>query len=120
MQTAGHESPEERRTRMIVMGDPSLTDGFALVGFETFPNATEGDLEALLNELVRRQESALILLGPELARCECDILDRVRNEGGHIVVTEVPPLYAPEQYHPMIEDLVVSVLGPGALRDNEP
>jgi len=30
-------------------------------------------------------------------------------------VTEVPPLHAPEAYHPQVEELVLRVLGPSAL-----
>jgi vacuolar-type H+-ATPase subunit F/Vma7 len=102
---------------MIVMGDPSLTDGFALVGFEAWPNATPEQLEAVLEELLRRRQPALVLVEPALARCQCPVLRRVREEGGHIVVTEVPPLHTPHDYHPVIEDLVVSILGPSALKE---
>ena len=104
-------------TRLIAMGSAELTLGFRLIGFETFPNATTDDVERLLNELIARRETALVLLEPELAYSDSPALEQVRSEGGRIVVTEVPPLHAPQDYHPEVEDVVRSVLGPGALED---
>ena len=109
----------EGGTRLIAMGGAALTEGFALIGFETWPDATREDLERVLTELVRRRERALVLLEPDLARCGCGILARVRAEGGRIVVTEIPVLHAPLEYHPVVEELVVSVLGPTALEERE-
>jgi vacuolar-type H+-ATPase subunit F/Vma7 len=105
------------RTRLVFMGGAALTAGFALIGFETYPDATPEDLERLLEGLVERHESALVLLEPHLARCQCGILETVRSEGARIVVTEVPPLHAPGDYHPLVEDLVTSVLGAHALEE---
>jgi len=104
-------------TRLIAMGSAELTLGFRLIGFEIFPDATADDVERLLNELMARRETALVLLEPELAYCDAPALERVRSEGGRIVVTEVPSLRAPQDYHPEVEDVVRSVLGPGALED---
>ena len=111
-------NPAERvdgGTRLIAMGSAALVEGFGLIGFETWPDADQERLEAVLEELVRHKERALVLLEPHLARCDCHILERVLDEGGRIVVTEVPPLHAPEAYHPTVEELVTSVLGPTAL-----
>lgn len=102
-------------TRLIAMGSPELTLGFGLIGFETFPGATEAELSKLLDGLVERRERALLFLEPDLARSGLPALERVRGAGGRIVVTEVPSLSTPGDYHPEVEDLVVSVLGAGAL-----
>ena len=102
-------------TRLIAMGSPELTLGFGLIGFETFPGASRADLDKLLDGLVERRECALLLLEPDLARCGSSALERVRGSGGRIVVAEVPSLNAPGDYHPEVEDLVVSVLGARAL-----
>ena len=106
-------------TRMIVMGSAALAQGFAMIGFETWANATEYELEEVLNELLETNQKALVLLEPYLARCPCTSLAKVRNEGGRIVVTEIPPLEMPEDYHPEVEDLVRNVLGPDALGDSQ-
>jgi vacuolar-type H+-ATPase subunit F/Vma7 len=104
-------------TRMIVMGSAALTQGFAMIGFETWADATDAELDEVLTELLQTNQNALVLLEPYLARCSCSSLAKVRNEGGRIVVTEIPPLEMPEDYHPEVEDLVCSVLGPDALGD---
>ncbi len=109
----------EPETRLIAMGGAELTLGFRFIGFETFPDADEDDVERLLGELIANKERALVLLEPRLARSGSKSLEAVRSEGGHIVVTEVPALHAPHDYHPEVEDVVRSVLGPGALEDLE-
>jgi vacuolar-type H+-ATPase subunit F/Vma7 len=116
---SAEEAPEAPPTRMVVMGGSGLAEGFALIGFETWPEATEADVEGLLADLLRRRENALVLLEPELARCDCPSLRRARQESGRVVVVEVPPLHAPGSYRPEVEDLVVRMLGAQALEDPE-
>ncbi len=111
------EASAEPVTRLIAMGSAALTAGFALIGFETWPDATEEELEQLLDSLLAKRERALVLLEPYLAHCNCGALRRLRDEGGRVVVTEMPALNAPHDYHPSIEELVLSVLGPAALED---
>jgi hypothetical protein len=43
-------------------------------------------------------------------------LNRLRNEGGRIVVTELPSLSAPHDYAPAVDEVVRAVLGPEALK----
>lgn len=107
--------PEASATRMIALGAASLMEGFALIGFETHPNASTAKLEQVLEQLVRTNTRALVLLEEGLARSTGPWLTRVRNEGGNIVVTEVPALNQANEYHPQVEDLLISLLGPGAL-----
>ncbi|MHB8622660.1 MAG: V-type ATP synthase subunit F [Sulfuricaulis sp.] len=102
-------------TRMIVLGSAALAEGFGLIGVETYPDATPETLEVLLAGLFRRQEKALVFLEHDLARSEGPWLKRVREEGGRIVIAEIPPLHAPEAYHPQVEDIVRSILGSQAL-----
>jgi vacuolar-type H+-ATPase subunit F/Vma7 len=102
-------------TRTIALGSAALTDGFRLIGIETVPDATPATLEDLLAQLVRNNERALLFVEDPLARSNGPWLRRVREEGGAIVITEVPSLHAPQEYHPLVEDLVRSVLGPDAL-----
>ena len=105
---------------MIAMGEAALMQGFALAGFETWPDATAADAEAVIGEVLREGHKALIVLEPGLAREAGPALSQARREGGRIVVTEVPPLRAPQAYRPEVEGLVVSLLGAGALEDEEP
>jgi len=103
------------QTRLIMMGSAALTAGFSLIGFETWPDASHEQLEELLIQLQQQGETALIFLEPELANCDCSILQDIQKQGGHIVVTEIPPLDTPGDYRPQVEDLVISVLGKSAL-----
>lgn len=102
-------------TRLIALGSAALVDGFNLIGIETVRDATVEMLEELLARLILRKEKALLFIEHDLAQSRGPWLNRVRNEGGRIVVTEMPPLHAPEDYHPPVEDVVRAILGPQAL-----
>jgi vacuolar-type H+-ATPase subunit F/Vma7 len=102
-------------TRMIALGSAALTEGFSLIGVETIPDATAEQLETLLADLVKHHEKALLFLEDYLVRDQGPWLRHVRDEGGRIVIAEVPPLHAPESYHPQIEVVVRAILGAQAL-----
>lgn len=109
----------ESGARMIAMGGSALMEGFALIGFETWPNADVADVEHLFAELLSKQQQAIVLLEPDLSRSDCPSLNLARKKGGRIIVTEVPLLHAPGDYHPLVEDLVTEVLGPMALETED-
>jgi len=109
---------KENETRMIAMGDRPLMEGFALLGFETWPNASSEDLDTLLLELLKSGQKAVLLLETHLSQSQSSILSKVRTHGGKILVTEVPAINASDKFHPFVEDLVIQVLGKNAL-DNE-
>jgi len=100
---------------MLVFGNAALVQGFALIGFEAHPDATPEQLEQALAQLHRSNATALVLVEHALAGEGGDWYRRLRNEGGRIVITEVPPLHAPADYHPAVEDLVTEILGAQAL-----
>lgn len=102
--------------RLVVLGSAGLTDGFSLIGAETHPDADPAKVEEVLAQLVRSGDDALVLLETHLAHAGGYWLNRLRNEGGRIVVTELPPLAAPHDYAPAVDDVVRAVLGPDALR----
>lgn len=106
-------------TRIMALGSAALMEGFALIGIETIADATPEKLEALLAQLVRNEERALLFLEHPLARSRGPWLKRVRAEGGRIVITEIPPLHAAADYHPPVEDVLRSILGPGALEPRQ-
>lgn len=97
------------------MGSHALADGFALLGFETFPNATTDSVENLLSELLKNKDKALVFLEDNLTRQPGPTFLRARSEAASIIITEIPPLSAPETYRPSVEDLVARVLGPSVL-----
>ncbi len=99
------------------MGGAALIEGFSLLGFETFAEATPQILDSVLKELIQKQQKALVILEEDLVRSGTALLRRVRIESASIVVIEVPPLQAPDDYHPPVEELVRRVLGPSVLEE---
>jgi vacuolar-type H+-ATPase subunit F/Vma7 len=102
--------------RLVVLGSAGLAEGFSLIGAEVYADADPAKVEEVLGELVKSGDEALVLLETHLAHAGGHWLDRLRNEGGHVVVTELPPLAAPYDYAPAVDDVVRAVLGPEALK----
>lgn len=103
--------------RLIAVGGAALVQGFALLGAEIYEDATGEDLERVLGDVLRGRDQALIFVESSLVARGGRNLDRVRREGGRIIVSEIPPLDAPESYRPPVEALVTRVLGPSALEE---
>ncbi len=101
--------------RLVVLGSAGLTGGFALIGAEVYPDADAERLEAVLEDLAKSGEQALVLVEMHLARGTGYWLNHLRNQGSAIVITELPPLAAPRDYAPAVDELVRTVLGPDAL-----
>jgi hypothetical protein len=70
----------------------------------------------VLEQLVKSGDEALVLLETHLAHSGGHWLNRLRNEGGRIVITELPPLPSPHDYAPAVDEVVRAVLGPEALK----
>ena len=102
--------------RLVVLGSAGLTEGFSLIGAEIYPDADADKVEEVLGQLVKDGSEALVLLETSLAHAGGHWLSRLRNEGGRIVVTELPPLSAPQDYAPAVDEVVRAVLGPEALK----
>ena len=103
--------------RVVALGGAALMQGFALLGAETHEDATPEDVERVLADLLRSQDQALVFVENVLVTRGGHYLDRVRREGGRIIVSEIPPLDAPESYRPPVEALVVRVVGASALEE---
>ena len=101
--------------RLIFLGSQALADGFSLLGFEIFPEANVDTMETVLTDLLKNKDKALVFLETSLSEQPSAIFAKVRQESANIIMTEIPPLNAPETYHPLVEDLVVRVLGTSAL-----
>jgi vacuolar-type H+-ATPase subunit F/Vma7 len=104
------------QARLVVLGSAGLTEGFGLIGAEVHPDATSATVEDVLRGLASSGSAALVLLESHLAHSGGEWLTRLRNEGGSIVVTELPPLHAPERYAPAVDGVVAAVLGAEALK----
>mgnify|MGYP000238687869 CR=1 FL=1 len=101
--------------RLVVLGSAGLAGGFALIGAEVHADADTATVETVLEQLAKSGDEALVLLETHLAHSGGYWLNRLRNEGGRIVITELPPLPAPHDYAPAVDGVVRAVLGPDAL-----
>ena len=115
----GKASGATRPARMIALGSAALMEGFALIGFETHVDPAPEDIEKLMQDLLRTRQSALVVIEQGLARTPGRHLARAQNEGGRIVITEIPEILLPENYHSRVETLVQEVLGASALEVKE-
>lgn len=111
------ESPTS--ARLLFMGEAALGEGFRLIGFETWTDPTPEMLEQQLDSLIKNREKAFIVLGHALADCDCTLLNRVRAEGGHIIITQVPSLADPDHLQCAIDDRLQSLLGGEVRVDQE-
>jgi vacuolar-type H+-ATPase subunit F/Vma7 len=111
----GSDSPPGS-ARLVVLGSAGLAQGFSLIGAEVHLDADPAKVDEVLGQLVKSGEQALVLLETPLAHGGGYWLNRLRNEGGHIVITELPPLPAPNDYAPAVDEVVRAVLGPEALK----
>jgi vacuolar-type H+-ATPase subunit F/Vma7 len=105
--------------RMIALGSAALMEGFELIGFEIYADPAPETIENLLQELLRNQQAALIVIEQGLARHPGRHLLRALSEGGRIVITEIPEIQLSGSYHSRVESLVQSILGPAALEAQE-
>ena len=102
--------------RLVVLGSAGLAHGFSLIGAEVYADADPATVESVLEQLATSGDEALVLLETHLAHAGGYWLNRLRNEGGRIVITELPPLPAPQDYAPAVDAVVRAVLGPDALK----
>lgn len=105
--------------RLVALGSAGLMEGFELIGFETIADPTLERVEELFQELLRKQQAALVVIERRLAENPGRNLLRAQQEGGRIVITEIPEIHMSRGYHSRVEELVQSVLGASALEAEE-
>jgi vacuolar-type H+-ATPase subunit F/Vma7 len=99
---------------MLFLGDDSLADGFRLIGFETFPNPETTEVERLIRDLLRTNAKAFVIVDDHLMHAEIPALERVRAEGGRIVVASIPRLKEPPRLASDVADRLDSMFGRAA------
>jgi vacuolar-type H+-ATPase subunit F/Vma7 len=105
------ERHPERTTRMLFMGDDSLADGFRLIGFETFPNPEPAEVDKLFRSLVKNGERAFVIVDNGLMNTDIPSLQRVRAEGGRIIVAAVPRLHEAPRLASDVADRLSAMFG---------
>jgi vacuolar-type H+-ATPase subunit F/Vma7 len=102
---------QPQRTRMVFLGDAVLGEGFRLIGFEVYPDPDEEQLDRVLGELVDSGQNAYVVVDQEFGKRHCPMLERIRAEGGRIVVSGVPPLHDPNRFHCALDERIETLLG---------
>jgi len=92
------------------MGESALTDGFRLIGFETIADPSPEQVEKLVRKLMAKRENAFLVLDRKLAHADIPAIRQIRQEGGHILVTVVPPLAEPDCFHCQIDDRLQTLM----------
>jgi vacuolar-type H+-ATPase subunit F/Vma7 len=98
--------------KIIGFGDAALMDGFALMGIQIHANQSAAAIEKTLSELSRNKERALVFMQQNLMTEAIPMIAQLRNQGGSILICELPSLHAADQYQPAVEKLISRVLGP--------
>jgi len=101
--------------KIIAIGDPALMDGFALLGIQTYADESAEQTNAMLIELVRSRERALVFIQQDLMCADIPMIRQLRNQGGSILICEIPNLPAADDYQPAVEKLIGRVLGTAVL-----
>ncbi|KOR30350.1 hypothetical protein TI04_06190 [Achromatium sp. WMS2] len=104
-----HTPEQNTGTRMIFMGDAQLAHGFRLIGFETWADPSLDEVEKLAKDLIVRRQNAFLVIDRPIADANLPSIQKIRKEGGHIVVTPVPPLNKPDSFHLRIDDRLQTI-----------
>ncbi|PUB78350.1 MAG: ATPase [gamma proteobacterium symbiont of Ctena orbiculata] len=99
------------KVRKIFVGSHALTDGFRLIGFETITEPDAASLDELLSRLLQERERVLLIIEQSVNRIGSKLLDQIRIEGGHIVLSEVPSLHDPEEFHSDLDGQLKKLTG---------
>ena len=103
-------------TRMIALGSLVLARGFRLIGFEALENPNHEEVSALIKELQVHQQRAFMVVEQSLADDMQDIFRPIQQEGGDILVVELPSIHEPEKLDSYLAARIVQKLGPHALK----
>jgi vacuolar-type H+-ATPase subunit F/Vma7 len=99
------------RVRNIFIGSAALSDGFRLIGFETLTDPDREKIDRLLDELQRERQRAFLIIEQTVNQIGSKLLDQIRREGGRIVLSEVPPLHDPHDFHSELDAQLKKLTG---------
>ena len=105
------DNEQQAGTRLIFVGESALAEGFRLVGFETFTDPGLGEVDKLFRTLLQAREKAFVVVSDALIGAKVPNLERVRREGGRVVVISVPPLNAPRTLRSEVADRLAAMFG---------
>ena len=87
---------EAIQTRMIAVGSLAVVTGFSLIGFESIADPEPDEVIELVEQLEQAQQRAFLVIEQSLADKLKKLLRPLQQEGGDILVMEVPAINEPE------------------------
>ena len=105
--------------KIIAVGDSALMDGFALLGIKTYADQSADFINAMLKELDRNHETALVFIQQDSLNARIPAVQQLRNQGGRILICEIPGLQDVQDYKPEVEKLICRVMG-AAVMEHQP
>ena len=95
----------------IFVGSHALSDGFRLIGFETLTDPTTAELDQLLSSLLQQKQRALLIIEQSVNRLDSKLLQQIRNEGGRIILSEIPSLHDPDHFQSDLDETLKQLTG---------
>lgn len=108
---ASNAPPTLDRARFVVLASAPVAVGFGLLGIESIADATEDELEQLLEKLVTHRQSAMVFVEENLARGGGRWLTYVRDQSTSVILVEIPGLKGAQEHESAIEGLIRVALG---------
>lgn len=100
-----------KQTRLLFIGGPALTDGFRLVGFQTLTDPEVEQIDRLIETLLETRQNAFMVIEQSAEALQSKMLRQVRQEGGRIVISEVPSLQDPTCFHCELDKQIERLMG---------
>jgi vacuolar-type H+-ATPase subunit F/Vma7 len=97
--------------KIIAVGASALMDGFALLGIKTYADESAEIIDAMLRELDRNHETALVFIQRDPDNFRIPMVQQLRNQGGRILICEIPALQDVHGHQPEVEKLIARVMG---------
>lgn len=96
---------------LLAIGNAELMHGFSLLGIKTYADLSPESINRVLAELEAEHSRALVYIQQDLAQEDIPMINRLRKEGGNILICEIPSLQQVDDYQPAIAAEITRVLG---------
>jgi vacuolar-type H+-ATPase subunit F/Vma7 len=84
-------------TRMIAIGSEAVVTGFSMIGFESVADPEPDEVRELVEQLEHTHQRAFLIIEQYMAQKLKKLLHPLQQEGGDILIMEVPAINEPEK-----------------------
>ncbi|MDJ0882211.1 MAG: V-type ATP synthase subunit F [Gammaproteobacteria bacterium] len=103
--------------KIVAMGSSALMDGFALLGIQTYADLSLEKINDVLLDVKRKHRRALVFLEQDIINADIPMVNRWRNQGGSMLICEIPALDQLNEFQPEVEQLIARVMGTSVLEN---